>query len=201
LSRVFDARKHAERANSAREAGAAAGGVGEAGAVAQSPEADPQGLAPSTVTTTAKPAHLAARTGEIDGPPQRDVERAVQRSVQRGPIVRSLLRAGRSSARPAIAGAPGTFRERPSDEPATLIFPQDPIYPESAREQLISGSVEVHFRISAEGKVYDVKSVRGAPVLARAAIEAVESRRYEPARLDGAPIDSQARTSFDFRLD
>ncbi len=115
--------------------------------------------------------------------------------------MRSLLRAGRSSARPAIAGAPGTFRERPSDEPATLIFPQDPIYPESAREQLISGSVEVHFRISAEGKVYDVKSVRGAPVLARAAIEAVESRRYEPARLDGAPIDSQARTSFDFRLD
>ena len=49
----------------------------------------------------------------------------------------------------------------------------------------------MHFRISSEGNVYDVKSVKGSPILARAAIEAVEAWCYEPARLNGTPIDSQ----------
>ena len=42
--------------------------------------------------------------------------------------------------------------------------------------------------------MYDVRSVKGSPILARAAIEAVIAWRYEPARLHGAPIDSQAST-------
>lgn len=68
-------------------------------------------------------------------------------------------------------------------------------------QQLISGRVEVHFRISPEGKVYDVKSVKGSPILARAAVEAVATWHYEPARLNGAPIDSLGSTNFDFKLD
>jgi TonB family protein len=94
----------------------------------------------------------------------------------------------------------GLIRQTSSVEPATLILPEDPMYPAVAKECSISGRVEVQFRISPDGKVYDVKSVRGVPILARAAIEAVEARRYEAARLSGVPIDSQVTTNFDFRL-
>jgi TonB family protein len=121
------------------------------------------------------------------------------RVAEPAPIVRSLLRAGRSASladNPAHDFAPDVSRI----EPAALISRKDPAYPDSARQDLVSGSVEVHFRISPEGKVYDAKPVTGPPSLARAAIEAVEAWCYEPARLYGAPVDSQASTNVDFKL-
>ena len=85
-------------------------------------------------------------------------------------------------------------------EPAMLIVRTDPVYPAIARQSHISGSVEVQFRISPEGRVYDVKSLKGWPILAKAAIDAVATWRYEPARRNGTPVDSQMRTNFDFQL-
>jgi TonB family protein len=120
--------------------------------------------------------------------------------AQQAPIVRSLLRAPRSESLSAAPPASNLAQQGGKIEPATLILRRNPAYPASAKESLISGSVEVRFRISPEGKVYDVKSVKGAPILARAAIEAVEAWCYEPARLNGAPIDTQASTNFDFNL-
>ncbi len=86
-------------------------------------------------------------------------------------------------------------------EPATLILRTDPVFPPAAKEGPISESVELQFRISPEGRVYDLKPVKGSPILAQAAIEAVKGWRYEPARLNGAPIDSQWSTKFDFNVD
>lgn len=120
--------------------------------------------------------------------------------AQQAPIVRSLLRVPRSeplsSAHPAadLGQAGGTI------EPATLISRREPAYPAIAKHSPVSGSVEVHFRISPEGKVYDVRSAKGSPILARAAIQAVEAWCYEPARLNGAPVNSEASTNFDFEM-
>jgi protein TonB len=102
--------------------------------------------------------------------------------------------------RPVEPRTPNLIQQTGSIASALLILPKDPIYPSIAKEQLISGCVEVQFRISREGKVYDVKSLAGLPILVRAAIEAMEAWRYEPARLNGMPIDSQSSTNFDFRL-
>ncbi len=85
-------------------------------------------------------------------------------------------------------------------EPAALISRTDPTYPKNAKESQISGKVEIHFRISPEGKVYNAKLVRGPEILARAAIEAVQAWSYQPARLYGAPIDSQGSFDFEFKL-
>jgi TonB family protein len=101
------------------------------------------------------------------------------------PVVRSLLRS-----RSAERGS--TF------DAATLLLRKDPVYPAIARQDLVSESVDVHFRVSPEGKVYDVKLAKGSPIFAVAAIEAVKTWRYEPARLNGAPIDSQASAVLDF---
>lgn len=124
------------------------------------------------------------------------------------PIVGSLLRtryrpvmsAERASTHAPAQASPGNDHQTTRIQPAALIFSAEPPYPQTARESQISGSVEVHFRISPEGKVYDAKSVRGAAVLARAAIEAVQGWCYAPARLHGAPIDSQGSANFEFKL-
>lgn len=120
---------------------------------------------------------------------------------RQSPLVRALLRVKRPAPQSAVAVA-RNFVPQQEDriEPATLISHTVPVYPAIAKQSLIAGSVEVHFRISAEGKVYDVRSVGGSPVLAQAAIEAVEAWCFEPARLNGRPIDSQSSTDFDFRL-
>ena len=116
------------------------------------------------------------------------------------PLVRSLLRTPRSEPIQEEPQAANPVERGGKIEPATLVLRVDPAYPDRAKESFISGTVELRFRISPEGKVYDIRSVRGAPILARAAIQAVEGWCYEPARLNGAPIDSQASTNFDFEL-
>ncbi len=120
--------------------------------------------------------------------------------IQQEPIVRSLLRSPRLETLPAPLRESSIAQHSGTIEPAVLILRRNPVYPAIAEQQFISGRVEVHFCISPEGRVYDVKSVQGSPILARAAIEAVEAWRYEPARRNGTPVDSQASTNFDFKL-
>lgn len=174
MSRVFDARKHAEKSKSVREA------------------------APGTAQSPKSGSHLADGL-DTTLSPERSQDADSAKPPQQGPIVRSLLRMPRSVLR-SLAPLEPEPEATGSVVAATLILPKDPMYPAVAKQCSVSGTVEVQFRISPEGKVYDVKSVTGAPILARAAMEAVAARRYEPARLDGAPIDSQATTNFDFRL-
>jgi protein TonB len=57
----------------------------------------------------------------------------------------------------------------------------------------------LHYTIGADGNVHDVTVVEGNPLLVRAAIEAVQSWRYKPARLAGTPIPSDANTVFVFQ--
>ena len=114
--------------------------------------------------------------------------------------MRSLLRVRHSGLCSAAASALTFVQQADKIEPAALISYKNPVYPEIAKQSLVAGRVEVNFRISAEGKVYGAKSMKGSPILARAAIQAVEAWCYLPARLNGAPIDSQSSTYFDFKL-
>ena len=84
-------------------------------------------------------------------------------------------------------------------EPAELISGRDPVYPSIAKSSRISGSVEIHFRISAEGTVSGATVVKGSPLLAQAALQALQSRRYKPAHLNGSPVESEATMVFDFK--
>jgi protein TonB len=111
--------------------------------------------------------------------------------------VRSLLRKPRSE--PVTAIHESGPQQGSTFEPAKLIAGSSPIYPATAQHSFASESVEVSFRISPEGKVYNTKWVKGSPILAQAATEAVESWLYEPARLNGAPIDSQGTATIDFK--
>ena len=50
-----------------------------------------------------------------------------------------------------------------------------------------------------DGTVHDVKVVQGHPVLARAAVEAVQRWRYKPYELNGQPVRTQTQITIDFK--
>jgi TonB family protein len=84
------------------------------------------------------------------------------------------------------------------DEPR-LVTRIDPIYPTVAKTAGISGSVELQFTITTDGRVRDVVAIEGNRMLIGAAVQALQSWRYQPARLNGVPVEAQSTTRFNFR--
>jgi TonB family protein len=142
----------------------------------------------------------AARIARSDGAWATRVETSEDAVPRKAPIVRSLLRVPRSTRFSAALPVSDAEPKNGRIEPATLISRTEPVYPADATPGPVSETVEVHFRISPEGRTYDVRSANGSPVLAQAAVEAVEAWCYEPARLNGAPVDSEATTNFNFEM-
>jgi protein TonB len=83
-------------------------------------------------------------------------------------------------------------------EAAQLVVRKNPVYPSAVRGAGFSGSVELHFTIAADGSVHNVTVVKGNPLMAHAATEAVQSWHYKPARRDGVPVDSESSMTFVF---
>jgi TonB family protein len=57
----------------------------------------------------------------------------------------------------------------------------EPVYPDLARRNNISGSARVELLVTPEGKIKDVKVLGGNPVLVQAVMTAVVKWKYEPA--------------------
>ena len=75
-----------------------------------------------------------------------------------------------------------------------------PVYPSMARNARIQGVVQMEIHISPEGKVDKIEHVNGPPLLVAAAVEAVKQWRYEPAKINGKPIDMQTTIKMNFEL-
>ena len=69
----------------------------------------------------------------------------------------------------------------------------DPVYPELAKRNNISGSARVELLVTPEGRVKDVKVLGGNPVLVQAVTTAVMKWKYEPAAEESSVI-----VKFDF---
>jgi TonB family protein len=83
--------------------------------------------------------------------------------------------------------------------PAKLIKKVEPVYPADAAAQHISGTVRVYYVIGGDGAVYNAHALSGEglsddPSLRKAAEDAVLQWRYEPATMDGKPIQTNAVT-------
>ncbi|HEY4676686.1 MAG TPA: energy transducer TonB [Candidatus Angelobacter sp.] len=64
----------------------------------------------------------------------------------------------------------------------------EPVYPELAKRNNISGSARVELLISPDGKVKDVKVLGGNPVLVQAVTAAVVKWKYEPAAEESSVV-------------
>jgi TonB family protein len=75
-----------------------------------------------------------------------------------------------------------------------------PAYPEVAREAGIEGDVVLRVYVSSSGRVTDMKILDGPPILARAAVEAVQQWQYQSPRMNGRPANVVTTLVVSFRL-
>jgi protein TonB len=65
----------------------------------------------------------------------------------------------------------------------------EPQYPALARQARISGEVELAGVIGTDGRIHELKVVRGHPLLVRAALDAVRQWIWAPTTLNGDPVE------------
>ena len=84
--------------------------------------------------------------------------------------------------------------------PAKLVSSVPPIYPTLARNQHISGNVQVDALIDATGHVTTMKVISGPTLLHQAAMDALKQWKYEPAALDGKAVSMHLTVTIQFRM-
>jgi protein TonB len=75
-----------------------------------------------------------------------------------------------------------------------------PAYPDIAKQARVQGVVILECTISPQGKVTDVKVLRGIPLLDQAAIDAVKQWVYTPTLLNGVPVPVIMTVTVNFKL-
>lgn len=73
-------------------------------------------------------------------------------------------------------------------------------YPEEAKRRHLQGDVILKVIISPTGDVSDVSLLRGDPLLASAAKDAVKQWKYKPYLLNGQPVEMEAQVTVPFTL-
>ena len=76
----------------------------------------------------------------------------------------------------------------------------DPIYPQLARQMHIQGVVELQGVLGTDGRIHELKVLRGHPLLIKAAVDAVMQWVYTPTVLNGQPVEVQAPIIVTFKL-
>ncbi len=86
-------------------------------------------------------------------------------------------------------------------KPPIAIHKVGPAYPEESRKARITGAVVLQTIIDVEGRITDTKVLKSpAADLAEAAVEAIRTWRFEPARLNGEPVAVYYNLTVNFRL-
>jgi TonB family protein len=98
--------------------------------------------------------------------------------------------------RPDLAATPERVDGRM--EPAMLMKEIRPVIPALARQQNLSGIVDLEATVDAEGKVTTVRVLSGHSALVSAARDAVMKWRYRPAILNGEPIETKVNVQVVF---
>ena len=83
---------------------------------------------------------------------------------------------------------------------AMLVNRVEPQYPAIAKVAHISGTVHLRAIIAKDGTVRELEVVDGNPLLAQAALVAVQNWRYQPTRLNGEPVEVETYVTVNFVL-
>ncbi|MGC1453058.1 MAG: TonB family protein [Candidatus Sulfotelmatobacter sp.] len=81
-----------------------------------------------------------------------------------------------------------------------LLKKVQPVYPRSALNLKIEGTVELMATIAKTGGISQVKTLSGDSQLARAASDAVKQWKYRPYLLNGEPVEIQTQVTINFKL-
>ena len=83
---------------------------------------------------------------------------------------------------------------------ANLVRQVKPSYPHTAIIMRVQGAVILEAIIDREGRVENLKVLRGHPLLIPAAFEAVQQWRYRPTLLNGQPVEVLTQVTVNFSL-
>ena len=75
-----------------------------------------------------------------------------------------------------------------------------PVYPPMAKQARVEGTVILEATISAQGRVTELKVLRGIPLLDNAAVDAVRQWSYSPTLLNGSPVSVVMTVTVNFHL-
>ena len=95
---------------------------------------------------------------------------------------------------------PRLVRAHVEVQPPRRIAGPDPVYPAIALMTRAQGRVILECTIATDGRVVDIRVLRGHPLFDSAAIFAVERWSYTPTLLNGVPVAALMTVSVDFRL-
>lgn len=84
-------------------------------------------------------------------------------------------------------------------KPAKLLKSVQPIYPQMAKTQHVSGNVQIDALIDADGNVSAMKVLSGPALLRDAALQSLKQWKYQPAELDGKPTSMHLTVMLQFR--
>jgi protein TonB len=148
-----------------------------------------------------------------DGGPgvQGGVQGGVRDGVQNG-LVSSILIEGARTA--PVMHLPEVVDREPAKAPpvpvkppritqlrmATPIRKVEPVYPPLARQARVSGVVELLGVLGTDGRIHELKVLRGHPLLINAALEAVRQWIFEPTLLNGQAVEVAAPITVNFIL-
>jgi protein TonB len=117
-----------------------------------------------------------------------------------GGALGELLRSTSSAPVLATTAAPKRIRVPAPMAEANLVYDVAPKYPPEAGRARIEGTVVLLAVIGKDGTVEDVSVVKGLPMLAQAAIEAVKQWRYRPYLVNGEPVEIDSQITINFNL-
>jgi protein TonB len=83
---------------------------------------------------------------------------------------------------------------------ATPIYKVEPIYPHLAKVAGVSGVVELLGVLGTDGRIHELKVLRGHPLLVGAALDAVRQWIFEPTLLNGQAVEVAAPITVNFIL-
>ena len=98
------------------------------------------------------------------------------------------------------AAPTGPVRVGGKIKPPAKLNNVSPVYPPVARQARVEGVVILEATISPEGRVSEVKVLRGIPLLDGAAVDAVKQWHYSPTLLNGVPVPVVMTVTVNFRL-
>ncbi|PYX82087.1 MAG: hypothetical protein DMG70_16385 [Acidobacteria bacterium] len=157
---------------------------------------------PAGDTSTAESARTDSKSS-----PEKEKAGAAPKAAPVQELVASVPRSSLSTISPettlsaeSLAAAAPAMRVSQGITGGKLIRRVEPQYPYQAKQQRIAGDVVVAALIGKDGRVREVKSVRGNAMLSSAAIAAVRQWRYEPYKLNGDPVDMQTEIVIKFAL-
>jgi protein TonB len=181
--------------------------VAELPAAAPPPPPPPPRPRPAEAVPQALPANAAAAPLEA---PREIAPEPIAAPINEFAGVEGGVVGGVIGGVPALVEAPPPPPPPVSHEPVriggqvsapALVKRVEPVYPAIAQLAAIDGIVILDAIVDEHGRIQSVKVLRGHPLLAKAAAEAVQQWEYEPLKLNGTPTAFELTVSLWFHFD